>query len=103
MLKSHKPGNGSKSVVDGSLSLVTSGAVTISNNGTETGTKETEIGTMPTTWHVKTLGECSTFITKGASPRWQGFDYCTEGIRFIRAQNVGDGRLELADVVYLNP
>jgi type I restriction enzyme S subunit len=40
-------------------------------------------------------------VTKGASPKWQGFQYQDEGIMFVRSQNVGWGELRLSDRAYL--
>ncbi len=63
--------------------------------------KQTEIGEIPESWEVVELGNCSELITKGSSPKWQGFNYCDEGIYFVRSQNVGLGRLELNEIAYL--
>lgn len=63
--------------------------------------KDTEIGTMPQSWQVVRLNNHVTLITKGSSPKWQGFEYRDEGIVFVRSQNVGWGRLELSEVAYL--
>ncbi len=63
--------------------------------------KETEIGPVPEHWEVVRLGKMSGLITKGSSPNWQGFEYCDEGIIFIRSQNIGSGRLELQEVAHL--
>jgi type I restriction enzyme, S subunit len=52
---------------------------------------------------TKALGDITTRITKGSSPRWQGFEYQTKGTLFVRSQNVGWGRLTLEDPVYLPP
>ena len=63
--------------------------------------KQTEIGEIPESWEVVELGNYSELITKGSSPKWQGFNYCDEGIYFVRSQNVGLGRLELNEIAYL--
>lgn len=63
--------------------------------------KETEIGPLPESWEVKQFGDFASVITKGSSPRWQGFEYCNDGVLFVRSQNVGWGRLEFDDKVYL--
>lgn len=34
------------------------------------------------------LGECTELITKGESPRWQGFDYIDSGVLFVTSENV---------------
>ena len=63
--------------------------------------KQTEIDESPESWEMAELGNCSELITKGSSPKWQGFNYCDEGIYFVRSQNVGLGRLELNEIAYL--
>lgn len=63
--------------------------------------KQTEIGEIPKSWEVVPLGELAERITKGSSPRWQGFNYCDDGVLFIRSQNVGFGELLLSNTVYL--
>ncbi|MYM53752.1 restriction endonuclease subunit S [Thalassovita mangrovi] len=47
------------------------------------------------------LGLVCDRITKGSSPKWQGFEYSDEGAIFVRSQNVLWGRLNLADVTRL--
>lgn len=49
------------------------------------------------------LGELCERVTKGASPNWQGFEYATEGIVFVRSQNVLWGALDLSDTAFLPP
>lgn len=49
------------------------------------------------------LSEIAERVTKGQSPRWQGFQYTEAGCLFIRSQNVGWGHLILDDKVYLDP
>lgn len=51
----------------------------------------------------KELGELCERVTKGASPNWQGFEYATEGIVFVRSQNVLWGALDLTDTAFLPP
>lgn len=64
--------------------------------------KETEIGAVPESWEVVTLGSLAEVISKGSSPKWQGFEYQPTGVLFVRSQNVGDGRMLLDDLVYLS-
>jgi type I restriction enzyme, S subunit len=52
--------------------------------------------------HRIALSEVTSRITKGASPKWQGFKYLPEGILFVRSQNVGWGKLLLDERVYLS-
>jgi type I restriction enzyme S subunit len=63
--------------------------------------KETEIGKVPKNWEIKKLGDYATLITKGASPKWQGFNYCENGVMFIRSQNIGWGDVIKTGSTYL--
>lgn len=51
----------------------------------------------------RSIGSLTERITKGSSPKWQGFAYQDEGILFVRSQNVGWGLLLLEDKAYLPP
>ena len=44
----------------------------------------------------KRLEEYANLITKGASPKWQGVDYCEEGTLFVTSENVREGYLDLS-------
>jgi len=46
-------------------------------------------------WNILKLSSLSTRITKGESPKWQGFSYVDDGPLFIRSTNVGWGFLDL--------
>ncbi|MBI4316969.1 MAG: restriction endonuclease subunit S [Chloroflexi bacterium] len=63
--------------------------------------KETEIGLVPESWEMANLGKLAETISKGSSPRWQGFEYVQDGVLFVRSQNVGWGRLNLSDSAFL--
>jgi len=63
--------------------------------------KQTEIGHLPESWELVEVGRLATKISKGSSPRWQGFQYVSNGVLFVRSQNVGDGRMDFSDRVYL--
>ena len=63
--------------------------------------KETEIGLVPESWAVVRVEEYAKTISKGSSPKWQGFDYVEEGVLFVRSQNVGNGVMEWHDKVFL--
>jgi len=63
--------------------------------------KQTEIGEMPESWEVVEIGSRCEKISKGSSPRWQGFEYVDDGVLFIRSQNVGSGRMDFSDRAYL--
>ncbi|WP_421894080.1 restriction endonuclease subunit S [Marinoscillum sp.] len=40
-------------------------------------------------------------ITKGASPKWQGFDYCNEGTLFVTSENVLEDSIDLKEKKFL--
>ena len=63
--------------------------------------KQTEIGPVPESWEVRKLGGIAKTISKGSSPKWQGFQYTESGILFVRSQNVGSGKMLLEDRAYL--
>lgn len=65
--------------------------------------KETEIGPVPKSWEIEQVGDQAKTISKGASPRWQGFNYVSEGVLFVRSQNVGDGIMEWNEKAFLSP
>lgn len=50
----------------------------------------------------KRLGEYASLITKGASPKWQGVDYCEDGTLFVTSENVREGYLDLSKRKYLD-
>lgn len=56
---------------------------------------------LPDGWIWIKLGQLANLITKGSSPKWQGFDYVDKGIVFIRSQNVLWGKLDISNVVFL--
>ena len=56
---------------------------------------------LATGWTWVKLEQVTHLVTKGSSPRWQGFDYVDDGITFLRSQNVGWGMLDLSNVAYL--
>jgi restriction endonuclease S subunit len=43
----------------------------------------------------RSLENVALLVTKGESPRWQGFEYVESGTRFITSENVLDGRLSI--------
>ena len=65
--------------------------------------KETEIGPVPESWGVVRVEEHAKTLSKGSSPKWQGFDYVKDGILFVRSQNVGNGVMEWQDKTFLPP
>ena len=51
--------------------------------------------TNPKGWPIKPLGEVAERITKGESPKWQGFDYQDDGALFVTSENVRLGEIDL--------
>jgi restriction endonuclease S subunit len=45
--------------------------------------------------------EITTKITKGQSPKWQGFDYQQEGILFVTSENIQNGYIDISKPKYL--
>lgn len=62
-----------------------------------------ELPPLPANWCWASVDEISGKITKGSSPNWQGFEYASDGIPFVRSQNVGWGVMDLSDVAHLHP
>jgi type I restriction enzyme, S subunit len=50
-------------------------------------------------WQELILPNCCEKITKGESPKWQGFDYIDKGIPFIRSENVLWGKIDIKNPV----
>ncbi len=50
----------------------------------------------------KRLEDYALLITKGASPKWQGVDYCEEGTLFVTSENVREGYLDFSKRKYLD-
>ena len=59
------------------------------------------IGTIPACWHVGRLGEDTTYVGSGVTPRGGKAAYTTSGIPFLRSQNVHFDGLRLEGVVYI--
>jgi len=58
---------------------------------------------LPDGWTWASFDQVTTLITKGSSPNWQGFNYCDEGIVFVRSENGRWGTLDLDGVAHLPP
>ncbi|HNX52232.1 MAG TPA: restriction endonuclease subunit S [Pontiellaceae bacterium] len=52
-------------------------------------------------WPITTIRDVTLIVTKGSSPNWQGFEYCDDGVVFVRSQNVCWGKLDLSEVAHL--
>ena len=60
-----------------------------------------KFGRVPLGWEVKKGIEITSKITKGQSPKWQGFEYQNEGILFVTSENIRDGYIDVSDPKYL--
>jgi type I restriction enzyme S subunit len=56
---------------------------------------------LPKQWCWASIDELSSLVTKGSSPNWQGFNYVSAGIPFVRSQNVLSRELNLSDLAFL--
>lgn len=54
-------------------------------------------------WQTLSGEDLTTKITKGSSPKWQGFDYQSEGVLFVTSENVRDGFLDVSEPKFLPP
>ncbi len=52
--------------------------------------------TNPMGWEVVSVGSISERVTKGESPKWQGFEYQNDGALFITSENVRDNSIDLS-------
>ena len=50
--------------------------------------------TNPKGWDKSTIENLSERVTKGESPKWQGFEYQVDGVRFVTSENVLWGKLD---------
>ncbi|MGL5290578.1 MAG: restriction endonuclease subunit S [Vibrionaceae bacterium] len=56
---------------------------------------------VPEGWETYIGAEITSKITKGSSPKWQGFEYQNEGTLFVTSENVRDGYLDVSTPKYL--
>ncbi|HUS51478.1 MAG TPA: restriction endonuclease subunit S [Candidatus Paceibacterota bacterium] len=54
-----------------------------------------KFGQVPKGWEIKKGWQITNKITKGQSPKWQGFDYCESGALFITSENIKEGYLDI--------
>ena len=60
-----------------------------------------KLSELPGEWVWATVGQVTYLVTKGSSPKWQGFSYVDKGILFLRSQNVVWGDINLSDIACL--
>ena len=52
-------------------------------------------------WQTLTGEDLTTKITKGSSPKWQGFEYQSDGVLFVTSENVRGGFLDVSKPKFL--
>ena len=67
----------------------------------EPATPNVDLPTLPEGWAWASFDQITSLITKGSSPRWQGFEYSDSGVVFVRSENVRWGYLDLRDIAHL--
>jgi len=60
-----------------------------------------KFGQIPLGWIIEKGNKITDKITKGQSPKWQGFEYGKSGMLFITSENVRDGYLDISEPKYL--
>jgi type I restriction enzyme S subunit len=63
---------------------------------------ESEMGRIPKGWRVSRLGEVTTKIGSGATPRGGKNSYQATGITLIRSLNIYDYQFAMADLAFIN-
>jgi type I restriction enzyme S subunit len=53
-------------------------------------------------WEIGNFIDYTDRITKGESPRWQGFEYLEKGVRFITSENVNFMKVDLAKAKFVH-
>src|ERR1035437_3495862 len=57
----------------------------------------------PNGWLSRSGAQVSEIITKGESPRWQGFEYLPNGVLFVTSENVRDGYYDGTNGKFIAP
>ena len=60
------------------------------------------IGTIPADWEVVRLGNVCERITKGTTPTTLGYSYTSNGVRFLRVENVNGGRVGGSQIKFIS-
>lgn len=63
--------------------------------------EDDKMGLVPKGWKIIKGNKITTKITKGQSPKWQGFEYQSEGILFVTSENIQDGYIDYSKEKYL--
>lgn len=65
-------------------------------------TKQTEIGEMPESWEVARVGDFSSALGSGVTPKGGEKSYLKEGIPLIRSQNVLMNKISIENVAFIS-
>lgn len=57
---------------------------------------------LPEGWATSTIGELSSRVTKGTTPKTYGFQYQTRGVRFVKAESLAQGRIQQQLCAYVS-
>ncbi len=63
--------------------------------------EDEKFGKVPKGWIIVKGNKITDKITKGQSPKWQGFEYQDNGILFVTSENVQNGFIDLKEPKYL--
>ncbi|AFY69171.1 restriction modification system DNA specificity domain protein [Thalassoporum mexicanum PCC 7367] len=58
--------------------------------------------TNPKGWEVVQIGAIASRITKGESPKWQGYSYELEGVNFVTSENVLWGQIDISSPKFVS-
>ncbi|MEY9885570.1 restriction endonuclease subunit S [Bradyrhizobium sp. USDA 329] len=58
---------------------------------------------VPTHWEVKRIKHLSAFISKGTTPTTIGAEFVETGVRFLKAENITDGRVSSEPEFFISP
>jgi type I restriction enzyme, S subunit len=60
-------------------------------------------GELPVSWKNVKLGDVSSLITKGASPKWQGINYVDDSsqVLFVTSENIRENYIDISKPKYL--
>lgn len=64
--------------------------------------KDSELGRIPKSWEVQSIGELSAKVGSGVTPKGGSSLYQNQGVIFIRSQNIHFDGLELEGVAYIS-
>ncbi|MDV4032417.1 restriction endonuclease subunit S [Elizabethkingia anophelis] len=63
--------------------------------------EDEKCGKIPKGWIIAKGNKITDKITKGQSPKWQGFEYQDSGILFVTSENVQNGFIDIKEPKYL--